>query len=262
MYFFFEGQLVGVIVACAWEKSTLGWVSLHGVHPAYRKQGIGAELLGWAENWLRQQGCNRIRLGGNLRPFFPGLPERFQESLAFYQKQGYSLPHDQPNEYDVARVLREDEPTLSLPGGCQLRPMQSGEQSVLLAFLEQEFPGRWAFEASEFLRTGGRLSDYLLLWCQGKVHGFARLTLEDSERPIERFYPQPLPRPWGQLGPLGISRSMRGQGLGRGLVDAALAHLKKLGVKGCVIDWTNLLDFYQKFGFAPFHQYFSLFKSL
>jgi predicted N-acetyltransferase YhbS len=28
-----------------------------------------------------------------------------------------------------------------------------------------------------------------------------------------------------------------------------------MGVRGCVVDWTGLLDFYGKFGFKPFRQY-------
>ncbi len=72
-------------------------------------------------------------------------------------------------------------------------------------------------------------SDYLLLRVDDEVQGFCRLTLADSERPIERFYPQRLPQPWGQYGPLGLSRAVRGQGLGGYLIDAAAVHMQSLG---------------------------------
>jgi predicted N-acetyltransferase YhbS len=97
---------------------------------------------------------------------------------------------------------------------------------------------------------------------KGEVHGFCRLTLEDSDRPIERFYPQRLPRPWGQFGPVGLSKTMRGQGLGGYLIDASALYLQSLGVDGCVIDWTALVELYSKFGFIVYNKYVSLFKQI
>jgi predicted N-acetyltransferase YhbS len=140
--------------------------------------------------------------------------------------------------------------------------MQSGEEALLLGFLSREYPGRWEFEAREFVKNGGRAADFLLLRVDGDVQGFVHLTLEDSEYPIERFYPQRLPHPWGQFGPLGVSKSVRGQGYGGYMIDAAASHLKSLGVNSCVIDWTSLVDLYSKFGFTIYNQYISLFKSI
>lgn len=257
-----NGQPLGFIIACALPSQSPGWVSLHAVHPSAQRQGIGSALLDWAEAWLAEQGCQRIRIGGNLRPFAPGMPDAMGSSLAFYQKRGYAGPPTQPCEYDVARSLSAYQPLYPKPPQAELLPMQAGQEALLLEFLEREYPGRWAFEARQFIRDGGRPSDFLLLWVNRSVQGFCRITLEDSERPIERFYPQRLPRPWGQFGPLGISKSVRGQGLGGYLIDAAAAHLHTLGVNGCVIDWTSLVDLYAKFGFAPYNRYFNLFKSL
>jgi predicted N-acetyltransferase YhbS len=53
---------------------------------------------------------------------------------------------------------------------------------------------------------------------------------------------------------------VRGQGLGGYLIDAAALHMQSLGVNGCVIDWTSLVDLYDKFGFKVYNQYISLFK--
>lgn len=140
--------------------------------------------------------------------------------------------------------------------------MQAGEEQLLLDFLHREYPGRWEFEAREFVKNGGRASDFLLLRLHGQVQGFCRLTLSDSERPIERFYPQRLPQPWGQFGPLGLSKAVRGQGLGLYLIDSAAIHMRSLGVASCIIDWTSLVDFYGKFGFKIYNQYVSLSKMI
>ncbi len=252
----------GFVLACAVEDSSLGWISAIAVHPLFQHRRFGSELLNWAESWLRDKGCKRIRMGGSLRPFAPGLPYVMNASLPFFERHGYVAPNHQPYEYDIARSLKEYKAIYPQPAHAALLPMQTGEEYLLLEFLKCEYPGRWEFEAREFLKNGGRASDFLLLRVNGAVHGFCRLTLSDSERPIERFYPQRLPRPWGQFGPLGLSRAVRGQGLGGYLIDAAAVHLQSLGVDGCVIDWTSLVELYGKFGFTMYNRYVSLFKDL
>ena len=264
-----EGRLViqndepaGFVLACAVKDGSLGWISVIAVHPAAQRQGLGYALLNWAEGWLKEKGCKRVRVGGSLRPFVPGLPYAMSASLPFFEKHGYVSPVNQPYEYDIARSLKGYKAIYPQPAHATLAPMQPGEESLLLEFLGREYPGRWEFEAKEFVKNGGRASDFLLLRVNGDVHGFCRLTLSDSERPIERFYPQRLPRPWGQFGPLGLSKATRGQGLGGYMIDAAAVHLQSLGVDGCVIDWTSLVDLYGKFGFTVYNQYISLFKDL
>jgi GNAT superfamily N-acetyltransferase len=261
----YNGEVVGFVLVCAVANDrslTLGWVSAIAVKPSVQRQLIGSELLTWAEAWLKEKRCTRIRIGGNLRPFLPGLPYVMRGNAAFFDKRGYRSPARQPYEYDIARSLKDYQSIYPKLAHADLAPMRSGEEQLLLDFLQREYPGRWEFEAREFIKNGGRSSDFLLLHVHGEVHGFCRLTLPDSERPIERFYPQRLPRPWGQFGPLGLSRSVRGQGLGGYLIDAAALHMQSLGVNGCVIDWTSLVDLYGKFGFEVYNQYVSLFKMI
>jgi GNAT superfamily N-acetyltransferase len=257
-----NGEPVGFVLVCSMEDSSLGWISAIAVHPEVQRQVLGSRLLNWAEDWLKEKGCNRVRLGGNLRPFAPGLPYAMCASLPFFEKHGYTSPSDQPYEYDIARSLKDYKSIYPKPAHADLSPMQPGEEHVLLEFLKREFPGRWEFEAKEFVKNGGRASDYLLLRVNGMVHGSCCLTLSDSDRPIERFYPQRLSPPWGQFGTLGLSKAVRGQGLGGYLVDAAAVHMQSLGVGGCVIDWTSLVELYSKFGFKVYNQYLSLFKDL
>lgn len=260
-----QGEIIGFVLACAViddPSKTLGWVSEIAVHPSAQRQGIGSALLAWAEGWLKEQGCKRIRIGGNLRSFLPGIPYGMRENVEFFERRGYASPTHQPYEYDIARSLKNYQSIYPKPAHADLTPMQPGEEPLLLDFLHREYPGRWEFEAREFVKNGARSSDFLLLHVQGEVHGFCRLTLPDSERPIERFYPQRLPQPWGQYGPLGLSRAVRGQGLGGYLIDAAAVHMRALGVDGCVIDWTSLVELYGKFGFTVYNQYVSLFKAI
>lgn len=255
-------EQVGFVLVCAVQGGALGWVSAIAVHPSVQRQGVGSVLLHWAEVWLKDQHCKRIRVGGNLRPFLPGLPDVMRENAAFFEKHRYKFSADQPYEYDIARSLKNYQSIYPKPADAELTPMNCGEEHVLLDFLHREYPGRWEFEAQEFVKNDGRAADYLLLRVDGEVEGFCRLTLPESERPIERFYPQRLPQPWGQFGPLGLSKAVRGQGLGGYLIDAAACHMQSLGVDGCVVDWTALVELYGKFGFKVYNQYISLFKTI
>jgi len=102
----------------------------------------------------------------------------------------------------------------------------------------------------------------MLLWTEEGVEGACKLTFEDSAWSLGRYFPYSLPRPWGQLGFIGVAESVRGQGMGLFLLDAGLRRLRDNGVNGCVIDWTDLLDFYGKAGFAPYHKWAVLWKKV
>lgn len=232
-----------------------GWIDAIAVASSFQRQGIGASLLAWAEQWLAAQGCTQIRVGTSLRPFLPGVPTELN-TVGFFTTRGYASAPAGGIVWDVARNLADYTPPPGLDNlPCAARPAQPGDKDALLAFLQREFPGRWTFEFLEFLANGGRISDYMILWTEEGVHGACRLTFEDSTWPIERFYPYRLPRPWGQLGSIGISASQRGRNFGLALLDAGLRRLHNNGVNGCVIDWTTLLDFYGKCGFEPYRSY-------
>jgi len=57
------------------------------------------------------------------------------------------------------------------------------------------------------------------------------------------------------LGPIGVSASVRGKGLGLALLRLCLEELAKRGVEATVIDWTDLGAFYAKMGFIPWKAY-------
>ncbi len=262
-----DGAPVGFVLASAFigdpgvTPPELGWVDAIAVLPAQQRRGIGGTLLAWAERWLVEQGCTAFQPGANLRPFAPGVPSALGSS-SFFRNRGYTAQPGSARVWDVARDLRDysSPPAVRSALPCAIRPAQPGDVAALLTFLGREFPGRWHFECQEHLRTGGQLSDYLILLTEAGVEGFCQLTFETAPRPLDRFFMHRLPRPWGQLGPIGIGQTRRGGGYGAALLDAGLRRLRTAGVAGCVIDWTDLPDFYGKFGFQMYRQYEMLVK--
>jgi GNAT superfamily N-acetyltransferase len=238
----------------------LGWIDLLAVKPDSQQQGLGTALLSWAEGWLQGEGCRGCILGASLRPFVPGVPVELN-STDYFAHRGYQKD-------DVVWDLAANLATYHSPPAVReidgvVRPAQPGQESELLDFLQREFAGRWRYECQSFLGDPYcRFSDYMLLWSERGVDGFCVLTFEDSGQPIERFYPYQLPRPWGQLGSVGVSADRRSRGYGAALLDAGLRRLHNNGVNGCVIDWTTIVDFYGKFGFTPYRAYQQMYKSL
>ena len=202
------------------------------------------------------------RLGGSLRPFVPGLPTELHTD-AFFCACGYAPRPNGEHVWDVARDLRDYQNPKGLrkPFGFECRPAQLGDANALCKFFWREFPNRWRYEYKEFLRASGRISDWMILTDTRGVDGFAKLCFEDSVTPLNRVYPWKLARPWGQLGPIGVSADTRGNGYGSALLDASLCHMRERGVRGCVIDWTGLVDFYAQFRFKPYRQYAVLIKN-
>jgi predicted N-acetyltransferase YhbS len=184
--------------------------------------------------------------------------------MGFFERHGYGgTPELARRAWDVASNLAAytPPPTVREVAGS-VRPAQADDYDAVLAFLRREFPGRWRYEFEQLVAAGARIADYMVLWTDRGVDGCCLLTFEDSYRPIDRFYPYRLPRPWGQLGSIGVSEDLRGQGFGAALLDAGLRRLHNNGVNGCVIDWTGIVDFYAKFGFAPYRSYMILSKPL
>jgi len=258
-------QIVGAAIATALHGEPAinpdgeGWLDALVVAPEAQRHGVGGQLLAAAERWLREQNCHAVQIGGGVRPFAPGAPKQ-GHAVPFFEKHGYAVLG---SAWDMAADLSAYTPPAGMrEAPCAVHPATPAHVDDLLHFLRREFPGRWRYEAEMFLADGGRISDFMLLWTERGVDGCCLLTFPDSVRPIERFYPYHLPKPWGQLGSIGISADRRGEGFGAALLDAGLRRLHNNGINGCVIDWTTLLDFYGKFGFAPHREYAMMGRAL
>ena len=236
-----------------------GWIDLLAVAPDRQQRGLGRALLAAAETWLTAQGCAQAWIGAGPRPFMPGVPDP-SAVVPFFTRSGYATLS---TAWDMAANLAHyTPPDVVREIAGVVRPAAPRHAGDLLAFLRREFPGRWRYEAEMILADAGRLSDYMLLWTERGVDGCCLLTFPDSVRPMERYYPYQLPKPWGQLGSIGVSADRRGEGYGAALLDAGLRRLHDNGINGCVIDWTNLIDFYARFGFERYRSYTMLARSL
>ncbi|HEV2357738.1 MAG TPA: GNAT family N-acetyltransferase [bacterium] len=235
-----------------------GWLSLVAVDPQHRRRGIGRSLVGAAEAFLRTRHRAKAVLGSDPAHFFPGVPDA-TDAGGFFEACGYRFRGE---AYDLHRFLRDYRTPeavtalLAQHHDIEIRPLAPGDRPALLAFLTAAFPGRWRYTIERFLARGGPIGDVMGVTRDGTIRGFALLFHPQSRwiGPSIAWASYPAAAAGG-LGPMGLSPEIRGRGLGLALLDRAMVHLAGLGVDEMVIDWTILLDFYGKLGFAPHRRY-------
>lgn len=237
-----------------------GWLMALVIDPAWTGQGYGTRLLRAAENKLRDEGATRCDNGGSLGHLLPGPPADDQRALRFWTRHGYPPMRE---VHDLHRSLVDWSPpplpTAITREGWQIVAGQPGQEAAFLAALSRDFPGRWRATIADTFARGGSAEDLVALRDPaGEIAGF--VAIWRPKRPFLgpglHWFPALGPHP-GAIGPLGITSTARGKGLGLALVAGAVSLLRECGVVHCAIDWvgTELLDFYARLGFRPMRTY-------
>ncbi len=261
-----EGKIIGFI-ACKISNGSIeeyknaAWISVLFVHPDFRRQGIASKLYFAVENELYRAGVKKIFAGGEIRNFFSGITYPFEISKAFFVSKGFEV--NGCEHYDLcADVSKIDFDSLAVSYNKSIeyitRPFEEKDFGELMNFFDSEFPGRWKFEMTEFIKGGKNLNYLLIFCCKEEIKGFCKINTGKTHVGLGIH----LGENWGALGPIGISKDLRGKGFGNRLLYDSLKHLKELGVKNVNIDWTVLKDFYGQFGFHPWRSYLGAYKIL
>jgi GNAT superfamily N-acetyltransferase len=183
------------------------YLRLLAVDPEHRRRGIGTQLLREAES----RGVSIIAAEpGNY--FTPGIVDSDEATLAFFRKRGYQ---------ETARTQN----LAATPPASSERRAASENRNEVLDFIERVFGPIWRFEASNAETIFHAEAD-------GEIAGFA--THEANNRGL------------GFFGPTGVDPRFRGRGLGRDLLLASLADLRRRGFDRVIIPWTDAIDFYRK----------------
>lgn len=230
---------------------------------------VAIDLMAMAKQVLRERGIQALRFGQDAGHFFPGCPSDCQHLRDFLIVEGFvegdevvDLERDLTSYDPPAETLQplkawsaEQCPELG-PGEAGVAPISTECVPALREFLYREFPGRWSYDTLRLLEREERHDGVFALYVDGAIEGFALTQAEGQKIPIGgAVWHLDLGERWGSLGPIGVSRAMRGKGLGGALLGASLCALRDRGVKRCIIDWTNLVEFYGKHGFEPTRTY-------
>jgi GNAT superfamily N-acetyltransferase len=260
-------ELLGFIVAKRYQESLqasmpshIGWIQCILVKESARNQGIGSWLLQHAERNLQEEQMTEIRLGRDPWHYFPGVPADDKHAIEWFANRGYIK---ESIETDLARLVK-DAPLYALKNSVDhFRVLTQKDLPDLLQFLEHVFPGRWHYEAIHYSFKEGSGREFMGFFINDELQGFCRMN--DSQSPLiaqNVYWSGLFEGELGGIGPLGIDRSIRGSHYGLDLVKSAANELMRRKVSNIVIDWTQLVPFYEKLGFTAWKQYQTMGKAV
>lgn len=214
----------------------------------------GVDLMAQAKQMLRQRGVYKLVFGMDSQHFFPGCPDIWPMLHDFLTVEGFE---EGGEYYDLTHDLRNFQSRCELSE--QVLPVEHATVPLLMDFLEREFPGRWMYDTQMKLEAEESPSFIYGLFLHGRCEGFAVTQNSDSKLPINgAVFSKSLGENWCALGPIGVSKSIRGSGWGDKLLAGALHDMKQRGKALCRIDWTGLADWYGKHGFKIERKYRSM----
>lgn len=233
-----DGQVVGFGLSIArrlpledappdWD---IGYITLMAVHPDWQRRRIGSRLLQRMEDYLRSRDRKTVLVSPYAPNYFtPGVDvNAYAGGLQFFLKHGYQ---------EVYRPISMDCNLLNLrvPEWVQEREHDLAQEGVavehyrpqlipaLFRFLRAEFPGDWQRFAREAIARIEQGDPPTRLWIaheQGEVVGYSHF---EGER----------------FGPIGVSASQRGRGIGQVLMYKTLQAMRLLGLHAAFFLWSD-----------------------
>ena len=214
------------------DDSERGWITLFGVAPAFRRQGIGSRLLERGLEFLSKRGCKTVSVSPYAPNYWtPGVDEAaYPEAIAFLEKHGFrtvsrpiSMDARLAGGWSVPEWARERESALE-EIGVTIDMFDPAHIPALSRFLREEFPGDWQRYVRETMLdiTLGRraVDDLFVCYDHGRMIGF-------SQHEGERF------------GPFGVAKSERGRGVGAVLLFRTLEIMRRKGHHNAWFMWTD-----------------------
>lgn len=202
-------------------RNGTGHLRLLVVDPAARGQGLGDELLDWAEADLRAAGVSRVVAGCDAPDYlFPGVPVTATAACCLLEKHGYrQVGHTFNMEVDLTALP-------PVPDRPLVDDAVPADEAELAEFLATRWPGNWEDEARRAFHAG-------------------HLVLARDDAGLAGFCAWDVGWP-GWLGPMAGRTADRGQGVGAALVLAALHRMRAAGRDTAEIAWVGPLRFYAK----------------
>jgi mycothiol synthase len=224
-------------------EGTKAWILAMAVEEAYRRRGVGVELLANLEHRFQKAGKRDVWVAPYPTAYIvPGVDETaYPNGIAFLKAQGYRVAYTalamdaslwpvQPSE-----SMGRKEQKLAVQG-VVLCAYSTGWLSAFRRFLRLHVPWDWEMSALRNLRRIDegtfRPEQILLAVTEGKVVGYCQY---DGEH----------------FGPFGVAQGYQGRGIGTGLLARALRTMEQQGLHNAWVLWTGeeAARLYQRFGF-------------
>jgi GNAT superfamily N-acetyltransferase len=269
-----EEEALGFIIGKTWNEKIdlpsyddLSWISLMYVKPSFRKRGIGSLLLEKVEEIFKKQNKKIINLGKDYYNFFPGLPVELKIHRAWFEKRGYHIG------YDTNDLIKKVESNTKKE---VLKPFKDNKNYIIRRATKNDFegidklikdnwPGRWYMEFVDYVSNGGTGHEYMICINEsGIVCGFCKVCDINTNIMLNgysmNFYD--LFKHLSGIGPLGVDINYRKLNIANNILKNIINELLENGTTEIIIDWTNLMHIYQKYGFEIWKSYTYTYKEL
>jgi len=209
-----------------------GFITAFGVHPDFRRNGVGSALLENSIEWFRERNRKKILIAPYTPNYFvPGIDkEAYSGGVKLFQKFGFeeyieAIAMDAPiSRFTLSEKVLEKEKKL-LSEGIEVRPFRREDILDYLAFQDRIMPGPWLEDARRNLKdlTRGlyREDCIFLAVDKGRIIGFCQF--EGSH-----------------FGPFGVSDEYQGRGIGSVLLAKTLYQMRIKGFHCAWVLWTGM----------------------
>ena len=261
-----DGQIVGFILCLTRQvplflqglESDDAWITAFGVHPEYRRQGVGTALFEHVIGQLKANGRKTLDISPYVPNYFvPGIDTKvYPEAIKYLQdKHGFETLYHAismgtnltnfhiPPELK-ARIQRSEE-----EDDLTIRQISSIDIPDLMPFLIEHFGWDWFRHAQsyllEYFGDSPHRICFLVARLKGEIVGFC-------QQKNERF------------GPFGVREDCRGRGIGRMLLFKCLEIISSKHVFFSYLLWTgeNAARLYAIAGFERRREFAVMRKTL
>ncbi|MFT4416246.1 GNAT family N-acetyltransferase [Fredinandcohnia humi] len=235
-----EGQIIGCMYAIRRLLPMIGidlepengWIPFFFVHPSYRKQGVGEQLMKAGIEFLASEGRKNVFFASYAPNYIlPGIDEEaYPEGYSFLVKQGFEKQYS-PVAMDRSLVgFAPSVDVLELKAqreqeGYTFSTATDKDLYEVIQFANAVFNPDWGRAIREGVLQGLSLHRILIAREGETLVGFC--IYGGYEGIPDRF------------GPFGVDPSQQGKGLGKILLQECLRNMRAEGLHGAWFLWTG-----------------------
>ncbi|MBN1900774.1 GNAT family N-acetyltransferase [Candidatus Sumerlaeota bacterium] len=209
-----------------------GFITAFGVHPDFRRRGIGSALLQDSIDWFKKRDRKKILIAPYTPNYFvPGIDkENYADGVRLFEKFGFAeyieaIAMDAPiSKFALTDKILEKEKKL-LSEGIEIRTYRREDLLGYLGFQGKLMPGPWLEDSRRNLidLTRGLFEEdsIFLAVDKGRIIGFCQYEGD-------------------HFGPFGVSDEYQGKGIGSVLLAKTLYQMRLKGYHCAWVLWTGM----------------------